>query len=103
MVSYAVVCCHSARHWHSMPPSILYYVIAVSSMGMKIRCWSSLLYVFPKVLTVLDDKARLPLACTHKDGSENERRSNTMRLLSNFQEETTRKEIADADAAGGDS
>ena len=26
-----------------------------------------------------------------------------MRLLSNFQEETTRKEIADADTAGGDS
>ena len=52
---------------------------------------------------MLDNKARLPLACTHMDGSENERRSNNMRLLSTFQEEMTTKEIADADAAGGDS
>ena len=53
---------------------------------------------------MLDDKAQLPLACTHKDGSENERRSNIMRLFSNFQVEITRKEISDAaNAAGCDS
>ena len=71
--------------------------------GNEDKVLDCLLYVFPEALTVLDDKARLPLACTHKDMSENERMSKTMRLLSNFQEEMMRKEIADADATGGDS
>lgn len=74
--------------------------------GNEDKVLELLLDVFPEALTVLDDKARLPMACTPKDGSENERRSNIMRLFSNFQVEMARNEIAAADApgaGGGDS
>ena len=58
-----------------------------------------LLDVFPEALDVVDDKGRLPLGCTPTNGSDNERRSNILKLFSNFQVEKALKEknISDTD------
>jgi hypothetical protein len=47
--------------------------------------------VFPEALSVTDDKGNLPLGCTPKDGSDNERRSNILLLFGNFQVEMSKK------------
>jgi hypothetical protein len=59
--------------------------------GNEDKILEFLLDVFPEALTVMDDKGRLPLGCTPKDGSENERRTNILVLFANFQVEMAKK------------
>jgi len=60
--------------------------------GNEDKILELLLDVFPEALTVLDDKGRLPLACTPQDGSDNERRSNILKMFSSFQVTMAMKE-----------
>ena len=64
----------------------------VFKYGSEDKILELFLDVFPEALTVLDDKKRLPLACTPPDGSDNERRSNILKMFAAFQIELAKKE-----------
>jgi len=61
--------------------------------GNEDKVLELLLDVFPEALDVVDDKGRVPLGCTPTNGSDNERRSNILKLFSNFQVEKALKEM----------
>ena len=73
--------------------------------GNEDKVLELLLDVFPEALEVVDDKGRLPLGCTPANGSDNERRSNILKLFSNFQVEKALKDqnISDTGANGNES
>ncbi len=64
--------------------------------GNEDRVLELFMDVFPEGLTVTDDKGRLPIACTPRDGSDNERRSNILNLYCNFHLSEAKKEAEKA-------